>query len=270
MAETFAEKLLSDPSVRFIDKKTNELFTNDAFSNSICWKLSGHYAPDIIGRDSGCQIEGEHYRTYKAVFSKRLSDRMLYDLDDELSYKLLKGAISEFVNDFGKLVDTLLIHGKLPDHTHLINKDIFAANYLFNDGVTNIHDTDITADAREDDYLNTACDKVREAGYDVDGIAIDPSNISQTADIKIHGRKVQTRNVVNGEGVCGPTDTIAIVGDFYNGLVFALNPDIDIILISAGDPDGKGDLKQYGDVCLRLEVVFYVGVKDTKAFAIVS
>lgn len=69
-------------------------------------------------------------------------------------------------------------------------------------------------------------------------------------------------NTAQGDTVSGQpeasTDTgvRGIVGDFQNGIRWAIQRTLPVELIRFGDPDGQGDLKRQNQIALRLEIVY--------------
>lgn len=59
----------------------------------------------------------------------------------------------------------------------------------------------------------------------------------------------------------------AIVGDFANAFKWGYAENVTFEVITAGDPDGLGDLKRKNQVCLRLEMYIGWGILDPDSFA---
>ena len=83
------------------------------------------------------------------------------------------------------------------------------------------------------------------------------------------GTPVAIGDTVSARPEAADTGVRAIVGDFQNGIRWAIQRNIPIELIRYGDPDGQGDLKGRNQIALRLEIVYgwYV---FTDRFALVT
>lgn len=67
---------------------------------------------------------------------------------------------------------------------------------------------------------------------------------------------VAVGSTVSGLPEATDTKVRAIVGDFVNGIRWGVQKELPVEMITAGDPDGQGDLKRKNQIALRLEVVY--------------
>ena len=125
--------------------------------------------------------------------------------------------------------------------------------------------------------------------YDVSGIALSKAFASTLRKVRvaatgqrmypeiplnlqagtIDGIPAATSNTVNGALAKTPTNVLAILGDF--GLIrWGIVRDMGMEVITMGDPDGQGDLKNLNQVAYRTEVVYSWAVLDPKGFAVLK
>lgn len=70
------------------------------------------------------------------------------------------------------------------------------------------------------------------------------------------GVPVAVGSTVSGLPEATDTKVRAIVGDFTNGIRWGIQKELPVEMITAGDPDGQGDLKRKNQIALRLELVY--------------
>lgn len=70
------------------------------------------------------------------------------------------------------------------------------------------------------------------------------------------GIPVAVGSTVSGLPEAADTKIRAIVGDFTNGIRWGIQKELPVEMITAGDPDGQGDLKRKNQIALRLELVY--------------
>lgn len=70
------------------------------------------------------------------------------------------------------------------------------------------------------------------------------------------GLPVAQGNTVSGVPEAADTKVRAVIGDFTNGLRWAVQRELPLELVRFGDPDGQGDLKRNNQIALRLEIVY--------------
>lgn len=93
-----------------------------------------------------------------------------------------------------------------------------------------------------------------------------PINLKAAA---VDGVPAVTAASVNGKRATAPTNVLAIMGDF-NLVKWGIVRDLNMDVITMGDPDGLGDLKKLGQVAYRLEAVMAAAVLDPKGFAVLK
>jgi HK97 family phage major capsid protein len=129
-------------------------------------------------------------------------------------------------------------------------------------------------------------DAVLEAGYKVDGIALDLKYANELRKLRnentgakvypevnlnlepgsLEGLRAATSNTVAGEQLGVENGPEAIIGD-WDMLDWGFVREFNVEPIYYGDPDGLGDLKRYNQVAYRVEAVFSWAILDPKAFA---
>lgn len=145
-------------------------------------------------------------------------------------------------------------------------------NYL-NTTTKRVEQNTATVDAD----IQSAVGLVMNAGFGVNGLALDPSYAFSLATTPISGTDSRPRYPELGFGAAissfrgiptSVTSTVsatpeatdtkvrAITGDFQNGIFWGIQKDLPVELIRFGDPDGQGDLKRNNQIALRLEVVY--------------
>lgn len=159
-------------------------------------------------------------------------------------------------------------------------------------GTTN--SADLTG-ADADDALDAAIDTLvtGKDSFPVTGIAMDPRLGRSLATLKIKagdqptsqrrypelgfgnaitafgGLPVAMGSTVSATPEATDTKVRAIVGDFANGVRWGIQRDIPVSILTAGDPDGQGDLARKNQIALRMEIVYGWWVDPTK-FAVVK
>lgn len=135
-------------------------------------------------------------------------------------------------------------------------------------------------EAEADADIRAAAGLVIDAGYEANGLALDPKQAFALANLQAlsGGKETGTprypglglgTNITSflgldtaiGTTVAGTpeakdTGVRAIVGDFKNGIRWGVQRELPMEVIPYGDPDGQGDLKQKNQVALRLEIVY--------------
>lgn len=146
-----------------------------------------------------------------------------------------------------------------------------------------------------DDVLDAAIDTLvtGKDAFPITGIAMDPRFGRALATLKIkagdqptsqrrypelgfgnaiesfNGLPVAMASTVSATPEAADTKVRAIVGDFANGVRWGVQRNMPVELITAGDPDGQGDLKRKNQIALRLEVVYGWWVDKAK-FALIK
>jgi HK97 family phage major capsid protein len=131
------------------------------------------------------------------------------------------------------------------------------------------------ATAGADIDVETAAGLVIGDGYQVNGIALDPSYAWTLATARytdgrkkfpelgwgqglttFNGLTAAVSNTVSCQPEAADNKVRAIIGDFQSGIRWGVQRDIPVETIKFGDPDGGGDLKRHNQIALRLEIVY--------------
>jgi len=140
-----------------------------------------------------------------------------------------------------------------------------------------------------DMVMEQAAGLVIADGYRPNGIAFDPTYAwtiatSRYADgrkkypelgfgldvTSFEGLRASASTTVSGlPEAAANTNVKAIVGD-WSAFEWGVQRRVPVRLLTAGDPDGQGDLARKNQIALRLEVVYGWGVFDLDAFATVK
>jgi len=139
-----------------------------------------------------------------------------------------------------------------------------------------------------DIVMEQAAGLVIADGYQPNGIAFDPTYAWTIATARYaDGRKKYPElgfgiNVSSFEGLraaasstvsglpeaAANTNVKAIVGD-WSAFEWGVQRRVPVRLLTAGDPDGQGDLARNNQIALRAEIVYGWGVMDLDAFSVV-
>ena len=85
----------------------------------------------------------------------------------------------------------------------------------------------------------------------------------------IEGIAACASNTVNGRHATTETNVLAFLGDFST-IKWRIARPITVKVITAGDPDGLGDLNRYNQIAYRVEAVFSYAVLDPKKLAVLK
>lgn len=150
--------------------------------------------------------------------------------------------------------------------------------------------TSTTASGDPEKDIETASGVIIGNGYVPTGLAIDPLYAWEFKTAKFEdGRKKYpelSMNIKNAQAIEGlvtaVSDTVsakreattatnvnAIVGQ-WDAFKWGVQREIPVTTITAGDPDGLGDLNRNNQIALRAEVVFGWAVLDPKAFEVIK
>lgn len=172
---------------------------------------------------------------------------------------------------------------------HKLNPLTGAASSLISEGIADTTQTVTVANGAYDTAVEGAAALLISAGYIPTGVAMDPTLSFGLATMRdTTGRRLYPElgygiNVANFEGMAAAvsdtvsakneatavTNILGIVGQF-DAFRWGVQRQVDAHMIEYGDPDGLGDLQRQNQIALRAEVVYGVGIMDTKAFALVK
>ena len=158
-------------------------------------------------------------------------------------------------------------------------------NYL-NQTTKRVEQNTATVDAD----IQTAVGLVMNAGYQVNGLALDPSYAFSLATTPVSATDTRPRypelgfgdsitsfrgipsittSTVSGQPEAADTKVRAVLGDYRDGIFWGVQRELPVSLIRFGDPDGQGDLMRKNQIALRLEVV-YAWYVFSERFAVVE
>jgi hypothetical protein len=144
--------------------------------------------------------------------------------------------------------------------------------------------TGANAPAGAEMEIQTAAGLIIADGFVPNGIAVDPTYLwtlatERYADGRLKfpelglgqniqsfkGMRVATSSTVSGTPEATDTKVKAFLGD-WTQLVWGVQKEIPVEVITYGDPDGQGDLKRKNQIALRTEVVYGWAFMDLNAF----
>jgi len=297
---------MSEPNTLKMGTNFDPALVSDLFNkvagHSAIAKLSGQKAIPFTGEKEftfnmtdGVQIVGEGgqkkdntlamepvvIKPIKMVYQARITDEFLRaSAEQKLNY--LKAFNDGAAVKYAEALDLAALHGINP----YTGKE--AAFYDTNsfDGVVGLTEIDKTKNL--DDEIDTAISGI---DADVNGLALSKTAASEMSKIKVNG-VVQYPEFrfggkpatfagmtcdVNKTVAAAPTDAdedyedAVVLGDFTNAFKWGYAANMPLEVIQYGDPDGQGrDLKQYNEVCLRLEAYIGWGILDKDRFAVLG
>lgn len=190
----------------------------------------------------------------------------------------------------GRALDLIAIHGINP----LTGAALAGTPAKILDTTNKVELTTATA-ATPDKAIESAVGLVLEDSITPNGVALDPSfSFTLATQRDSQGRRLYPelgygQDVSNyggltaavGNTVSAPEATVAggayattnphvkaIVGDF-GAFRWGVQRSIALTRITAGDPDGLGDLNRKNEIAIRAEVVYGIGILSLDAFAVV-
>lgn len=293
---------MAEPNVTQMGAKFDPVLVSDLFNkvqgHSTLAKLSGQKAIPFTGEkemifnmEDGVQIVGESgqkkdntttiepkvIKPQKFVYQTRITDEYLR-ASKEQKLNWLKAFNDGAAVQFAKAIDLAAIHGMNP-YTGT-KASFYSTNSL--DGVVGV-DSGLAGEALDD-----AIDRIiGEMDCDVNGIGFSKAAASEMGKIKVNGVCQYPEFKFGGKpanfaGITADVNTTiaespsdadpeytdkVILGDFQNAFKWGYAENAALEVIEYGDPDGQGkDLKQYNEVCLRLEAYIGWGILDPTRF----
>lgn len=218
---------------------------------------------------------------YKVQVTMRTSDEVLW-ADEDYQMGILKELMNQAAIALGRSLDLIGIH-KINPLTGNVAVQV-------KEGLVDVTDEITVDDGKYDEAIENACAAVIENGYSVNGIALDGKcSFGLATQRDLNGHKIYPElglgqdttsflglNAAVGDTVSGsndltePSDYYAIVGDFQDAFRWGVQRVVKAKMIDTGDPDGLGDLSRTNEVAIRAEIVYGIGIMDTKAFAVVK
>lgn len=168
---------------------------------------------------------------------------------------------------------------------HKINPLTGTVSTLVKEGLVDTTQSVTVAGAKYDEAIEAAAGMVISAGYTPSGIAMDPtlsfglSTMRDTTGRKIYPELGFGQNLSNFAGmnaavsdtvsakneITTPSKILGITGQF-DAFRWGVQRSIGAHLIEFGDPDGLGDLQRLNQIAIRSEIVYGIGIMDSKAF----
>ena len=198
--------------------------------------------------------------------------------DEDIQIGVLQDLASNAGIALGRALDLVAIHK--------INPLTGTVSSLVKEGLADTTQSVTLSGTKYDEAIEAAAGVIISAGYTPGGIAMDPAlsfGLSTMRDA--NGRKIYPeigfgQNVTNFSGmnaavsdtvsakneITAPTKLLGIVGQF-NAFRWGVQRSIGAHLIEYGDPDGLGDLQRQNQIAIRAEIVYGIGIMDSKAFA---
>lgn len=214
---------------------------------------------------------------HKAQVTVRMSDEVQWADEDNQA-----GIIDAVSDASAKALGRALDYGVY----HAINPATGAAMANVTALTAGANSVTATSDAATD--LDNLVSAVNE-GYNVSGIALSKSWANTLRKIRVantgarlypeiplnlqvgnlDGIAAATSNTVNGALATTATNVLAVLGDF-NLIRWGIVRDLGLQVLTAGDPDGQGDLARLNQIALRTEIVYAWAVLDPKGFAVLK
>lgn len=252
------------------------------FGKQQVWTLTAPPKAEIVGEGAEKSPTPTTYGTktinpFKLQVTMRFSQEVKW-ADEDIQIGVLQDLASNAGIALGRALDLVSIHK--------INPLTGTASSLVKEGLVDTTQSVTLSGTKYDEAIEAAAGVIISAGYTPSGIAMDPAlsfGLSTMRDA--NGRKIYPeigfgQNVTNFSGmnaavsdtvsakneITAPTKLLGIVGQF-DAFRWGVQRSIGAHLIEYGDPDGLGDLQRQNQIAIRAEIVYGIGIMDSKAFA---
>lgn len=252
------------------------------FGKQQVWILTAPPKAEIVGEGAEKSPTPTTYGTktinpFKLQVTMRFSQEVKW-ADEDIQIGVLQDLASNAGIALGRALDLVAIHK--------INPLTGTVSSLVKEGLADTTQSVTLSGAKYDEAIEAAAGVIISAGYTPAGIAMDPTlsfGLSTMRDA--NGRKIYPeigfgQNVTNFSGmnaavsdtvsakneIVTPSKLLGIVGQF-NAFRWGVQRSIGAHLIEYGDPDGLGDLQRQNQIAIRAEIVYGIGIMDSKAFA---
>lgn len=252
------------------------------FGKQQVWTLTAPPKAEIVGEGAEKSPTPTTYGTktinpFKLQVTMRFSQEVKW-ADEDIQIGVLQDLASNASIALGRALDLVAIHK--------INPLTGTVSSLVKEGLADTTQSVTLSGAKYDEAIEAAAGVIISAGYTPGGIAMDPAlsfGLSTMRDT--NGRKIYPeigfgQNVTNFSGmnaavsdtvsakneIATPSKLLGIVGQF-NAFRWGVQRSIGAHLIEYGDPDGLGDLQRQNQIAIRAEIVYGIGIMDSKAFA---
>ncbi len=252
------------------------------FGKQQVWTLTAPPKAEIVGEGAEKSPTPTTYGTktinpFKLQVTMRFSQEVKW-ADEDIQIGVLQDLASNAGIALGRALDLVAIHK--------INPLTGTVSSLVKEGLADTTQSVTLSGTKYDEAIEAAAGVIISAGYTPAGIAMDPTlsfGLSTMRDA--NGRKIYPeigfgQNVTNFSGmnaavsdtvsakneIATPSKLLGIVGQF-NAFRWGVQRSIGAHLIEYGDPDGLGDLQRQNQIAIRAEIVYGIGIMDSKAFA---
>lgn len=252
------------------------------FGKQQVWTLTAPPKAEIVGEGAEKSPTPTTYGTktispFKLQVTMRFSQEVKW-ADEDIQIGVLQDLASNAGIALGRALDLVSIHK--------INPLTGTVSSLVKEGLVDTTQSVTLSGTKYDEAIEAAAGVIISAGYTPSGIAMDPAlsfGLSTMRDA--NGRKIYPeigfgQNVTNFSGmnaavsdtvsakneITAPTKLLGIVGQF-DAFRWGVQRSIGAHLIEYGDPDGLGDLQRQNQIAIRAEIVYGIGIMDSKAFA---
>lgn len=252
------------------------------FGKQQVWILTAPPKAEIVGEGAEKSPTPTTYGTkainpFKLQVTMRFSQEVKW-ADEDIQIGVLQDLASNAGIALGRALDLVAIHK--------INPLTGTVSSLVKEGLADTTQSVTLSGTKYDEAIEAAAGVIISAGYTPGGIAMDPAlsfGLSTMRDA--NGRKIYPeigfgQNVTNFSGmnaavsdtvsakneITAPTKLLGIVGQF-DAFRWGVQRSIGAHLIEYGDPDGLGDLQRQNQIAIRAEIVYGIGIMDSKAFA---
>lgn len=222
-------------------------------------------------------------RPYKFEYGVRVSDEFLKG-SEEYRMDVMREFAEGAARKFAKGMDIAAFHGLNPRTMAAATATVGDMHFDHEIPAGNI----ITATGVQATDLEAAIAAVNAAGYDVNGLALDPTFSSALGQASVgniaiapeylfggdpdtfHGMRSAVNSTVGMYEAGAAAWAVAYVGDF-DAFRWGYARDVEFEVIEYGDPDNAGsDLKGHNQVYLRCEAYIGWAILDGNAFAMVQ
>lgn len=251
------------------------------FGKQQMWTLTAPPKAEIVGEGAEKSPTPTTYGTktinpFKLQVTMRFSQEVKW-ADEDIQIGVLQDLASNAGIALGRALDLVSIHK--------INPLTGTVSSLVKEGLVDTTQSVTLSGTKYDEAIEAAAGVIISAGYTPSGIAMDPAlsfGLSTMRDA--NGRKIYPeigfgQNVTNFSGmnaavsdtvsakneITAPTKLLGIVGQF-DAFRWGVQRSIGAHLIEYGDPDGLGDLQRQNQLAIRAEIVYGIGIMDSKAF----
>ena len=214
---------------------------------------------------------------FKLQVTMRFSQEV-QSADEDVQIGVLNDLASNAGIALGRAIDLVGIHK--------INPLTGTVSSLVKEGLVDSTQKVELAAGKYDEAIEGAAALVIASGYTPTGVAMDPtlsfglSTMRDTTNRRIYPELGFGQTLTNFAGMTAavsdtvsakneiqtPSKLLGIVGQF-DAFRWGVQRSIAAHLIEFGDPDGLGDLQRHNQIAIRAEIVYGIGIMDSKAFA---